>query len=106
MFAAEAREALNSGAMPLARGRDERDFICKLLGWLGRGQSRRAGFQPAVSQCFQPADAPTDPARPARERSADWKSAIQQVGNLRYAELAGLFQRLWALVVVQRQRKP
>ena len=23
-------------------------------------------------------------------RSADWKSAIQQVGNLRYAELAGL----------------
>jgi len=25
-------------------------------------------------------------------RSADWKSAIQQVGNLRYGELAGLCQ--------------
>ena len=28
-------------------------------------------------------------------RSADWKSAIQQVGNLRYAELAGLCQWPW-----------
>src|SRR5438445_8311745 len=57
---------------------------------LGR---RSAGFQPAVSQCFQPADSPTDAARRSRQRSADWKSAIQQVGNLRYAELAGLCQR-------------
>jgi hypothetical protein len=38
---------------------------------------RFAGFQPAA-----------DPANPRAlrtgERSADWKSAIQQVGNLRY----------------------
>src|SRR6266852_8621589 len=45
---------------------------------------RSAGFQPAVSQCFQPADAPTDTALRSWQRSADWKSKIQQVGNLRY----------------------
>src|SRR5438876_11771202 len=28
-------------------------------------------------------------------RSADWKSAIQQVGNLRYGELVGLCQCPW-----------
>src|SRR5207244_4423366 len=44
----------------------------------GRGRSGSAGFQPAVSQCFQPADAPIDPAQWSMVRSADWKSAIQQ----------------------------
>src|SRR3989442_15590542 len=53
----------------------------------GRGQSRSAGFQPAVSQCFQPA-ARSDIQRVQRSRRvADWKSAIQQVGNLRYVPI-------------------
>jgi len=47
----------------------------------GHGQSRSAGFQPAVSQGFQPADVPIGPAQRTGWRSADWKSAIQQVGN-------------------------
>ena len=51
---------------------------------------RSAGFQPAVSQGFQPAE-------PRRYRggfcfraAADWKSAIQQVGNLRYGLAAAV----------------
>jgi hypothetical protein len=52
------------------------------------------GFQPAVSQCFQPVDDSMNPAQRAWQRSADWKSAIRQVGNLRYARPARLCQ--WA----------
>src|SRR6266404_194623 len=45
---------------------------------------RSAGFQPAVSQGFQPAD-PHLFSVPSHAAPADWKSAIRQVGNLRYA---------------------
>jgi len=65
--------------------RDARKQATILRNFLGNGQSRSAGFQPAVSQCFQPAGAPIDPAQRSWQRSADWKSAIRQVGNLRYA---------------------
>ncbi len=59
----------------------------------GGGQSRSAtGFQPAVPQCFQPAGAPKGPRLTGWRRSADWKSAIQQVGNLRYFRSALLCQ--------------
>ncbi|MBI4327616.1 MAG: hypothetical protein HY674_20485 [Chloroflexi bacterium] len=40
--------------------------------------------QPAVSQGFQPADAANPNTLSDFGRDADWKSAIQQVGNLRY----------------------
>ena len=40
--------------------------------------------QPAVSQCFQPADVSDSNARSDFGRAADWKSAIQQTGSLRY----------------------
>src|SRR3989442_14901479 len=45
----------------------------------GHGQSRSAGFQPAVSQCFQPADAPKNPARQSRN--------VLPIGNRRYSRL-------------------
>jgi arylsulfatase len=51
---------------------------------------RSADFQSAVSQGFQPAGATTCngtgqyPRHGRPGRSADWKSAIQQIGNLRY----------------------
>src|SRR6266498_996932 len=44
-----------------------------------------ADFQSAVSQCFQPAGHRSNPARANGPTAADWKSAIQQIGNLRYA---------------------
>ncbi len=50
--------------------------------------------EPAVSQCFQPADAANSNARSDFERAADWKSAIQQVGNLRYDFAARRFGAL------------
>src|SRR5262249_18885272 len=66
-----------------------------LFTWSGNGgQSRGAGFQPAVSQGFQPEGAAKSEGRGEVERSADWKSAIQQVGNLRYVVLGRL--RPWS----------
>src|SRR5258708_2509159 len=53
------------------------DFLCARLG-------RSAGFRPAVSQGFQPAGLQHFHTRLGFRESADWKSAIQQVGNLRY----------------------
>jgi len=56
---------------------------------------RSAGFQPAVSQCFQPACGRLYKPGAAADVnvSADWKSAMQQVeqvGNLRYDFVHGL----------------
>src|SRR5207247_9169074 len=47
--------------------------------------ARSAGFQPAVSPDFQSADAAKLRCHSVRLRLADWKSAIQQIGNLRYS---------------------
>src|SRR5207247_7108777 len=47
--------------------------------------ARSAGFQPAVSPDFQSADAAKLRCHTVRLRLADWKSAIQQIGNLRYS---------------------
>jgi len=46
--------------------------------------------QPAVSQCFQPANAMKAFPRRCWGVPADWKSAIQQVGNLRYVQVLGI----------------
>src|SRR5437879_9372404 len=54
----------------------------------GSGKSRSAGLQPVYpesfrgwSQCFQPADAPIDPAQRSWQRSADWDcTAIDRTG--------------------------
>jgi acyl-[acyl-carrier-protein]-phospholipid O-acyltransferase / long-chain-fatty-acid--[acyl-carrier-protein] ligase len=51
---------------------------------------RSAGFQPAVSPTSsRPGSGPT-PGSDVEVASADWKSAIQQVGNLRYEGGAGM----------------
>src|SRR5207249_3287547 len=47
---------------------------------------RSAGFQPAVSQRFQPAIAPNLLRIQDWRHSADWKSAIQQAGSLPYRD--------------------
>jgi type II secretory pathway pseudopilin PulG len=52
---------------------------------------RGADFQSAVSQCFQPAGRVASVGLFSRDRSADWKSATQQVGNLRYGRLRRAF---------------
>ena len=44
------------------------------------GQGRSAGFQPAVSQCFQPADVPTYPAARGFDN-------VVPIGNQRYSRL-------------------
>jgi hypothetical protein len=41
------------------------------------------GFQPAVSQFFQPANAPNSKGTEGCRTSADWKSATQQAGGQR-----------------------
>ena len=46
---------------------------------------RGAGFQPAVSRISNPPSVPPSRAPGLVARSADWKSAIQQTGSLRYA---------------------
>src|ERR1041385_1124281 len=46
---------------------------------------RSADFQSAVSQYFQPADAEKPSWQRTCSRSADWKSAVPQVGNLPYS---------------------
>src|SRR3989454_294131 len=61
----------------------------------GRGPSRSPGSNPPVSQGFQPAGRADHLTRSKIRRPADWKSAIQQVGNLRYVEPAGLCQQPW-----------
>ncbi len=53
-----------------APGRGQGNVVAK--------QSRSAGFQPAVLQCFQPAGAPNGLRLTRWRRSADWKSAIQR----------------------------
>jgi hypothetical protein len=58
----------------------------------GSDSARRAGFQPAVSQCFQPAELQTFLQTVVFSLAADWKSAIQQVGTLRYAAATSLTQ--------------
>src|SRR2546426_1038386 len=55
--------------------------LCREL--LDRAQSS-ADFQSAVSQGFQPAGLGNVPARAKHRGPADSKSAIQQIGNLRY----------------------
>jgi hypothetical protein len=48
--------------------------------WIFHTRKSSAGFQPAVSRVSKPAN------RTDNGRSADLKSAIQQVGNLRYGQ--------------------
>src|ERR1035441_8662988 len=47
--------------------------------------ARNADFQSAVSQNSILPRAPRNLPPPFAERPADWKSAIRQIGNLRYA---------------------
>src|SRR5262249_33934857 len=51
----------------------------------GASQHRSAGFQPAVSHGFQPADLTSLPGLSKRLQAGS--PAIQQVGNLRYGAL-------------------
>src|SRR5438874_8548693 len=72
--------------------------ICQiaLMAAQGRGQGRSAGFQPVSNLLYRRASSLRAVRTISRAqgfgRSADWKSATQQVGNLRYAEVAGLCQ--------------
>src|ERR1043166_3197363 len=50
----------------------------------GAAPARCADFQSAVSQCFQPAERGSIPVPRRNPDPADWKSAIRQIGNLRY----------------------
>src|SRR6266850_4345523 len=50
--------------------------------------SRSADFQSAVSQGFQPAERANNGGHKNIRCPADWKSAIQQIGNLRYSPCA------------------
>ena len=50
----------------------------------GVAHPRSADFQSAVSQGFQPAERGSIPGRRRNPDPADWKSAIRQIGNLRY----------------------
>src|SRR6266853_6636789 len=56
--------------------------VCREL--LGCACQSSADFQSAVSQGFQPAGLGNVSARVKSRGHADWKSAIQQIGNLRY----------------------
>jgi hypothetical protein len=47
-------------------------------------EPRIADFQSAVSQGFHPAGRSNTPQCQPNRQPADWKSAIQQIGNLRY----------------------
>jgi hypothetical protein len=46
---------------------------------------RSADFQSAVARISNPQSVRNFRTQQLRDSSADWKSAIQQVGNLRYA---------------------
>src|SRR5262245_992822 len=58
-----------------------------------------ADFQSAVSQRFQPADAAILSNPMVVIQSADWKSAIEQVGNLRYFSGVGSLELGISLVL-------
>src|ERR1051326_270781 len=60
---------------------------------MSKASASSAGFQPAVSLGFQPAGAGLWLERSKNRAFADWKSAIQQLGNLRY------FSGNWRLVL-------
>src|SRR5438876_11460886 len=49
------------------------------------GTKRSADFQSGGSQGFQPAGVRQVQTSGTVQQPADWKSAIQQIGNLRYA---------------------
>ena len=66
---------------------------------------RSADFQSAVSQGFQPAELGKIAMRERVPGTADWKSAIQQIGNLRY-EVQGEGDQHSRAQVVRARRAP